>query len=509
MKLGELCDYLEGARYYGPRDFCREITGIACDSRKVVSGNLFVAVSGTRADGHDFAHDVAARGAAAIVTEKMVHLPKNIPHIVVPSSVVAVASLASGFCGVPSKRLSIVGITGTNGKTTTAYLLYSMLRASAKKVNILGTIHYQVGNKLIDSTQTTPGPIELHRLFREMLDLGTTHVVMEVSSHALAQGRTHGIEFQGAVFTNLTTDHMDYHSSLANYREAKAELFKTLPREAFAVFNRDDYASLYLNLGTRARTFWYGLGNGSGVRVELMDAYLGGMDIRLYNEQEEVVVSTRLMGSHNLYNILAASTAAVAMGVSLEDVKAGVESLALVPGRLEKVVNTNGYSVFVDYAHTPDALEAVLTALSPLVKNRLLLVFGCGGDRDKGKRPLMGHIGEKYSEYLWVTSDNPRTEQPMNIIKDIESGISGKTYSIEPDRKRAIEAAIKEAGKGDVVLIAGKGHEGTQIFADRIIPFDDREVVREMLTKNRTFRDVEGEEVVSPKQKAYAGVSLA
>ncbi|MFQ5862693.1 MAG: UDP-N-acetylmuramoyl-L-alanyl-D-glutamate--2,6-diaminopimelate ligase [Candidatus Brocadiales bacterium] len=509
MKLAVLCNYLEGAQYHGPRDFGREITGIACDSREVVRGNLFVAIPGTHVDGHDFIRDALARGAAAVVTEKMVHLPENIPHMVVPSSTVAIARLAHGFYGEPSKRLTIIGITGTNGKTTTAYLLSSMLRASAKKVGLLGTIHYQVGDKLIDSTQTTPGPVELHRLFREMLDLGTTHVVMEVSSHALAQCRTHGIEFHGAVFTNLTMDHLDYHSSLFNYREAKAELFRSLPIGAFAVLNRDDYTSLYLSLQARARTFWYGLSNGSGVRAELIDASLGGMDIRLSSKQEEVVVSTGLMGSHNLCNILAAATAAVAMGVSLEDVKGGIESLALVPGRLERVATANGYSVFVDYAHTPDALEAVLAALRPLVKNRLLLVFGCGGDRDKGKRPLMGYVGERYSEYLLVTSDNPRTEQPMNIIRDIEKGISGKAYRVEPDRKCAIENAINEAREGDVVLIAGKGHEGTQVFSDRVIPFDDREIVQEILARDRTVLSTTGGEVVSGKEKVCVGVSLA
>ncbi len=508
MKLAELCNYLEGAQYHGPLDLGRDITGIACDSRKVARGNLFVAVSGTHLDGHDFVHDALARGAAAVVTEKIVHLQKNTPQIVVPSSALALARLASGFYGVPSKELAIIGITGTNGKTTTAYLLHSMLRTSAKGVGLLGTVHYQVGNKLVDSVQTTPGPVELHRLFREMLDHGTTHVVMEVSSHALAQRRTHGIEFRGAIFTNFAMDHLDYHLTLSSYRDAKAELFRNLPMEAFAVLNRDDYTSMYLSLETRARTFWYGLGEGSGIKAELIGAHLGGMDIRLCSEQEEVVVSTKLMGNHNLCNILAASTAAVVLGLSLKDVKNGIESLAPVPGRLERVATTNGYSVFVDYAHTPDALEAALAALRPLVKNRLLLVFGCGGDRDRGKRPMMGYIGEKYSEYLWVTSDNPRSEQPAKIIKDIERGISGKAYRVEPDRKRAIEAAISEAGDGDVVLIAGKGHEGTQIFADRVIPFDDRKVVREALSKkNRTVKDVAGEEVM--KEKVHVGVSLA
>ncbi len=489
MKLSRLSRCLEGSSYFGPRgadadaDIDEEITGIACDSRKVSRGNLFVAVPGTRVDGHHFVYEALGRGAAAVVTEKGITLPEGVPHIVVPSSANAVADLASYFYGEPSKKLSIIGVTGTNGKTTTAYLLSSVLRAANKKVGLIGTINYQVGDELINSTQTTPNPVELHRLFREMVDLGTTHVVMEVSSHALDQRRTHGIEFSGAVFTNLTTDHLDYHRDLSCYREAKAELFKNLPVGAFAVLNRDDYASMYFSLQSHARTFWYGLGNGSGIRVELRNADLSGMDITLSTGQEEVVCRTSFIGRHNISNILVASTAALAMEVSLGEVKKGIESLRMVPGRLERVADTGGYTVFVDYAHTPDALEATLLALRPLVGNRLLLVFGCGGDRDKGKRPLMGRIGEKHSDCLCITSDNPRTERPLDIIRDIEEGMSGSAYLVEPDREYAIQGAINEARDGDVVLIAGKGHETTQVFSDRVIYFDDRETVLEALAK--------------------------
>ncbi|MCP4365290.1 MAG: UDP-N-acetylmuramyl-tripeptide synthetase, partial [Planctomycetes bacterium] len=267
------------------------------------------------------------------------------------------------------------------------------------------------------------------------------------------------------------------------YREAKAELFKNLPIGAFAVLNRDDYASMYFSLQSRARTFWYGLGNGSGMRAELRNTDLSGMDIVLSAGQEEVTCRTGFIGRHNISNILVASTAALAMGVSLGEVKKGIESLRMVPGRLERVADTGGYTVFVDYAHTPDALEATLLALRPLVDNRLLLVFGCGGDRDKGKRPLMGRIGEEYSDCLWITSDNPRTERPLDIIRDIEEGMSGGAHLVEQDRGYAIQDAINEARDGDVVLIAGKGHETTQVFSDRVIYFDDREMVLEALAK--------------------------
>ncbi len=507
MKLAELCDYTVGGRYNGHGGLDREITGIACDSRKVVQGNLFVAIPGTCVDGHDFIDEALSRRAAAVVTEREMRLPENVPNIVVPSSAVAVARLASGFYGEPSEKLSIIGITGTNGKTTTAYLLGSMLRASSKNVGIIGTINYQVGDRLIESTHTTPDPVELHRLFREMVDRGVTHVVMEVSSHALVQGRTHGIEFTGAVFTNLTTDHMDYHSNLYNYRDAKAELFRNLPLGAFCILDRDDYTGRYFSRQTDARTVWYSLNNGSGIRAELIDSHLNGMDVKLAAGREYVVVSTGLIGRHNLSNILVASTTAQALGVSLEEVKHGIESLEVVPGRLENVASAGGYSVFVDYAHTPDALESVLSALRPVVKNRLLLVFGCGGDRDRSKRPLMGGIGERLSDYLWITSDNPRTEPTMGIIKDIERGMSGGTYSVELDRRRAIEHAIDEAGEGDVVLVAGKGHERSQVLSDRAIYFDDREVVKEIVARNRGVCSTK--KAVSEKEKMHAGVSMA
>lgn len=497
VKLSRLFGCLDGARHIRHRDADLEITGITCDSRKVVQGNLFVAIPGRHVDGHIFIHEALSKGAAAIITERDLNLPGHIPLAVVPSSRVALARLASGFYGEPSKGLTIVGITGTNGKTTTAYLLRSILEASGKEVGLLGTVHHQAGDELIDSVQTTPDAVELHRLFRKMRDQGTTHVVMEVSSHALDQERTHGIEFHGAVFTNLTMDHLDYHSNMSSYRNAKARLFRDLSPRAFAVLNRGDYASIYFGLQTRARVFWYGLDQGSGIRARLVNLYLGGMAVGLSTAQEEVVVSTGLLGEHNLCNILAAATAAMAMGIGLKDVKRGIESLPPVPGRLERVATTGGYSVFVDYAHTPDAMESVLGALRTVVKNRLLVVFGCGGDRDRGKRPLMGHIGERYADCLWITSDNPRNEDPMDIIKDIVRGISGGAYRVEPDRRRAIESALSEAKVGDVVLIAGKGHEGMQIFSDRVVAFDDRAVVREILAGNRMGENFMGKEVAN------------
>lgn len=487
MKFSELCQGLNGAQIYNFQD--KHIRSISYDSRMVRPGDLFVAIAGTKTDGHHHLQDALNRGAVAVVTEKQTSLPEGISQVVVPSTRIALALLARAFYGEPSKKLTIIGVTGTNGKTTTTFLLRSILQASGKKVGLLGTIYYYLGDRLLPSTHTTPQSLELQAFFHEMLSKGITHVVMEVSSHALTQHRTHGIEFQGAVFTNLTMEHLDYHLSLQDYRDAKSRLFKGLPSEAFAVLNREDSSGEYMASQTRARVLWYGCGSPSELRAEVLREDLYGTEIRLSRGGEEAVIASPLIGRHNLYNILAASTGAAALGLGLREVKRGVESITMIPGRLERLASLDGPQVFVDYAHTPHALESVLGSLRPLVRERLLLVFGCGGDRDRGKRPAMGHIAEKYSDLFWITSDNPRTERPTDIISDIEKGTKGSGHRVQADRHQAIEEALSEARDGDVVLIAGKGHERTQIFAERIVPFDDREVAVGLLPRE----SIEGE----------------
>jgi UDP-N-acetylmuramoyl-L-alanyl-D-glutamate--2,6-diaminopimelate ligase len=329
---------------------------------------------------------------------------------------------------------------------------------------------------------------------REMLDAGISHVVMEVSSHSLVQRRVHGIDFKVAIFTNLTQEHLDYHKDMETYREAKALLFRDLSPEAVAVLNAGDAASHYLAKQTRARVLWYYPKATSGVRGEILNTSLEGTELMLSDGRGELLVRSPLIGMHNFSNLLAAATAAKALGVGLPEIKEGIESLECPPGRLERLPG-RGFQVFIDYAHTPNALEAVLETLRPLVENRLLLVFGCGGDRDRGKRPLMGQVAERYSDLFWLTSDNPRSEPPMQIIKEIEKGISGKSYRIEPDRRLAIEQALSHATRGDVVVIAGKGHEQTQDLGKLVVPFDDRDIVRQVLSKKATSKKEVAEEL--------------
>lgn len=503
MKLSRLCSALDGLEGVKLFDFQeRNVTGIAYDSRKVKPGYLFIAIQGSKTDGHAFLLEAVERGAVAVVTEKMVGLPekghvvaelarqsqppvepqRGLTQIVVPSSRKALACLSSCFYREASKHLTCIGVTGTNGKTTVSYLLRSILGASGRKAGLIGTVACFTGQRCIPSNHTTPESLEIHALLREMVNSGVTHVVMEVSSHALVQHRVHGIDFKVAIFTNLSQEHLDYHQDMETYREAKAFLFRNLSQEAIAVLNAEDSASQYLAQQTKAGILWYYPKATKGIRGEILSTTVEGTEVLLADGQDELLVKSPLIGKHNFYNLLSAATAAKAIGIGLLDIKKGIESLEGPPGRLERIPGP-GFQVFIDYAHTPHALEAVLETLKPLVENRLLLVFGCGGDRDRGKRPLMGQVAERHCDLFWLTSDNPRSEPPMQIIREIERGISGKSYRVEPDRRLAIEQALSQAGRGDVVLIAGKGHEQTQDLGKLVIPFDDRVVVLWTLSK--------------------------
>ncbi len=497
-KLSRLCsslDGLEGVKVFNFQE--RDITGIAYDSRRVKPGYLFVAVQGTKADGHTSLMEAVERGAVALVIEEPAvtdpvperyralseTILSGLTRIVVPSSRKALAYLSHHFYGEPSKQLTCIGITGTNGKTTVSYLLHSILRTAGNKVGLIEAVVCSSGQRYV------PESLELNCILRGMLDYGVTHVVMEVSSHALTQYRVHGIDFKVAIFTNLSQEHLDYHKDMESYREAKTLLFRGLSPEAVAVLNAEDSASQYLARQTSAQVLWYYPRSTKGIRGEILCSSLEGTDVVLsygvpgpLSLQEELEVRSPLIGRHNFYNLLAAATAAKALGVELVDIKKGIEFLECPPGRLERIAGP-GFKVFIDYAHTPHALEAALETLRPLVENRLLLVFGCGGDRDRGKRPLMGQVAERYADLFWLTSDNPRSEPPRQIIREIECGISGRSYRVEPDRRVAIEQALCQAVRGDVVLIAGKGHEQTQDLGKLVIPFDDRDVVRQVLSR--------------------------
>jgi UDP-N-acetylmuramoyl-L-alanyl-D-glutamate--2,6-diaminopimelate ligase len=458
------------------------IADVAYDARAVVPGALFVCVRGQRADGHDFAPDAVARGAAALLVERPLEL--RVPQLLVPDARVAMALAADAFFGRPSRELEVAGVTGTNGKTTTAFLLYSILAASGRRPGLLGTVEMRIGGERRSVVRTTPESVDLQRTFREMLEAGDRSCAMEASSHGSELKRLVGTRFGALAFTNLSQDHLDLHGTMEAYFDAKRRLF-TEPdvdgnRPPAAVNIGDPYgrrlAEELRGLGGRLVTF--GISDDADVRaanLELTPASTAfsaaGLELR-----------PRLRGRFNVENILAAVAAARLLGVEDAAIVRGVEHVAGVPGRFEAVDEGQAFAVIVDYAHTPEALENVLGEARRLAGNRVLCVFGCGGDRDRAKRPLMGKVVSRLADRAIVTSDNPRSEEPLAVIEEIRGGMSGD-YDVEPDRAAAIARAIEEADEGDVVVIAGKGHEQGQEFADRTIPFDDREVARDALRR--------------------------
>lgn len=481
MKLSQLKNVVPGARAINFHD--REIRDISCDSRDVSEGFLFVAISGEEQDGHPFAIDALANGAAAIVVERKLDLPEDTPQIIVNDSREAAALLSAKFYGYPSELLRVIGITGTNGKTTTSWMLRSILETAGKWTGLIGTIHYQVGERFIPAKNTTPSPVKINRMLADMHHAGQECAVMEVSSHSLAQKRVHGIEFDGAIFTNLTdNEHLDYHGTFAAYRNAKSRLFESLSRAGLAVLNIEDPSSGYLAQRTQARVITYGVSREADVRSIVTASSMSGSRFELYTPAGSVEVAAGFFGSYNVSNATAAAAAALDLGVDIESIKEGLENYTGTPGRLEAVDCGQDFSVLVDYAHSTDALANVLATLREAAPARIILVFGCGGRRDRGKRPKMGSIAKKYSDYFILTADNSRTEQTEDIIADIEEGVGECEYCVvEPDRSAAIRLAMAEARRGDVVLIAGKGHETYQVLGNTAAPYDDREKAREAL----------------------------
>ncbi len=478
MKLSDLVADLGGER----RHFREmEVRGVTCDSRRVEAGTVFVAVPGNRLDGASFSDEAIRRGCAAIVCEDA--LPgAPVPVIVVPSARQALADLSARFHDNPTAKLNVVGVTGTNGKTTTAWILRSIFEAAGEKAGLLGTIHHGLGARTVPSENTTPGADVLQRHFAEMAASGCKSAAMEVSSHALDQDRIRGVRFAAGVFTNLTRDHMDYHPTPEAYRDAKGRLFEALPARGIAALNADDPASDVYASRTQAHVVRYGIKRRAEVSGAVELGTFHGTRLRMRLGTEDLVIHTRLVGTHNAYNMLAAAACTWAMGYDLEHIKAGLENLAAVPGRLEPVDAGQDFAVLVDYAHTDDALRNVLECLKPLLRGRLIAVFGCGGDRDRGKRPKMARVASQLADQVILTSDNPRSEDPMDIIREIDAGIEAKSKRlIEPDRRLAIKLALSLARREDAVLIAGKGHETCQIFRDQAHAFDDRLVAREVL----------------------------
>ncbi len=476
MKLKELLKALKSYEIQGSED--TEIFDIQYDSRAVGKGSLFVAMKGEKADGNLFAPQAIEKGAVAVLTDKEKPF-EGAATVRVPNAREALARISAAFYGEPATKLKLVGITGTNGKTTTSFLVESILREAGLNPGVIGTINYRYAGKVLPAPNTTPESLDLQRLLRDMVDGGVKAVVMEVSSHALSQDRVAGLIFDAGVFTNLTQDHLDYHGTMEAYFEAKARLFTDFIDEGrAAVINMDDPKGEDLSKRAVGRVMGYGvkgIGIGRETNMYPKDIKLGveGIEGTLVTPSGDIKVKSSLVGEFNLYNILAAVGAGVGLGLPVEAIEKGISDLKNVPGRLERVDAGQPFTILVDYAHTPDALERVLSTIRGLTDKKIITVFGCGGDRDKGKRPIMGKIAAEYSDVVIVTSDNPRTEDPLKIIEDIKAGITG--VRVIPDRREAIREAIREANEGDVVLLAGKGHEDYQIIGKEKIHFDDRE----------------------------------
>jgi len=505
MKLGDLVKALERTAALPREALDREVLSIAHDSRKVVPGSLFVAVRGFHSDGHQFIPQAIERGAAVVVAEEdgTREGAGTVPIIRVPNSRAALARLAAVFYGHPSRRLKLIGITGTKGKTTTSYLVKSIIEAAGHAAGLIGTIDYRVGNRVYPAPNTTPESLDLQKLLAEMAEARAGYCVMEVSSHALALGRTDGCEFETAVFTNLAQDHLDFHNDMGSYFQAKLLLFTALASGRAAVINADDAAAREIIGKTKATVYTFGMSEGADIRPTREIGHgINGLSFSVHTPKGIVHVESPLVGKYNVYNILSAIGVGISQDFSVEAIAEGIRNMRAVPGRMEKVDEGQPFGVIVDYAHTEDSLAQLLDAVREVAKGRVITVFGCGGDRDRTKRPKMGAAVVKGSDAAIVTTDNPRTEDPLAIIREIEGGmapagarvsslagarkgVSGETpYLVSPDRREAIAEAVRIAEPGDVVVLAGKGHEDYQIIGTTKLHFDDREAAREEIRKS-------------------------
>jgi UDP-N-acetylmuramoyl-L-alanyl-D-glutamate--2,6-diaminopimelate ligase len=473
----------------------QRVTAIAYDSRAVQPGAVFVALRGLKADGASFAAQAASRGAIAIVADTARPAGIDRPWIHVADARLALALLADRFYDRPSRRMPVIGVTGTNGKTTTSYLLAAVLDAAGMTAGVMGTVAYRIGREEREASRTTPEAPDVQQLLAEMLASGCRSAVMEVSSHALALRRVDGMRFAAAVFTNLTRDHLDFHEDMEQYFAAKRRLFEMLEPDGVGIVNADDPRAPAL-VAASPRSLTYGIAQPADVTPGPFTLDIGGLTLDVRTPKGSVAVRSSLVGRPNVYNILAATATAVALDLPLDAVAKGVHALPGVPGRFE-VVSTapDDVTVVVDYAHTDDALRNLLETARPLAPRRLITVFGCGGDRDTTKRPLMGMVAARLSDVVIVTSDNPRSEDPARIIDDIRRGITPASHAGRPadvlsvvDRAQAIERAVSLAGAGDLVLIAGKGHEKYQQIGARVLPFDDVAVAREALARRQARR---------------------
>ena len=476
-----------------------EITGLFYDSRQVRSGGLFFALRGEKADGHDYIEQAVQRGASAVLMEERRALPPGVSGYLAPNGRRAMALAASAFYGDPTTGMSVVGVTGTNGKTTITYLLEAVLKAAGRRPAVMGTISYRYGDTVLPSLHTTPESIDLIRTIAEFRDLGADALIMEVSSHALEQHRVDGVRFDVGIFTNLTPEHLDYHRDMDAYFASKKRLFDLVAdRGGRAVLNVDDSYGARLSSEIDS-ALTCGAAQGADVRAVSWNLSMAGIEATLRTGGAESVLRSQLLGEYNLQNLLCAAGGAIALGIDPEEVVRGLNAAPTVPGRLERVENDRGALVLVDYAHTGDALEKVLVTLTALSPRRLMTVFGCGGDRDRTKRSVMGEIAARFSHLAIITSDNPRTEDPHAIVAEVQAGAErihpkpwsrqeagrreGRGFVSIQDRREAIDFAVSLLGEGDLLLVAGKGHEDYQIIGRERFHFDDREELRRALNR--------------------------
>lgn len=480
MKLSELLKNITPTRVIGDVDV--EITGVNIDSRKVEQGHMFIAMKGTMVDGHRFIAKAVEQGAKAILCEELPEDTNGCTFVQVESTEDCAGQVATTFYGNPTSKLKLVGVTGTNGKTTIATLLYNIFRKMGHKCGLLSTVCNYIEDEAIPADHTTPDPIELNRLLGRMADEGCEYAFMECSSHAIHQKRIGGLKFAGGIFTNLTRDHMDYHKTFENYRDAKKAFFDMLPKGSFAITNADDKNGMFMVQNTKATVKTYSTQRMADLKARIIECHFEGMYLDIDGRE----VGVQFIGKFNVSNLLAVYGAAIMLGKQPEDVLLVMSTLKSVSGRLEPISSPEGWTAIVDYAHTPDALENVLNAIHEVLdgKGKIITVCGAGGNRDKGKRPLMAREAVKQSDRLVITSDNPRFEEPQDIINDMLAGLDQqqmkKTISIA-DRREAIRTACMMAQKGDVILIAGKGHEDYQEIKGVKHHFDDREEVRKII----------------------------
>lgn len=462
----------------------KEICEIKYDSRSIKANNLFIAINGFEVDGHQYIAQAIENGATAIIIEKELEVyRKNVAYLKVKNSRQAMANLAKNFFNNPLKEIKLIGITGTNGKTTTAYLLYKILQRYAGQAALFGTIRNIVGSETISSKRTTPESLDLYRYFSQMEKKGIKYAVMEVSSHALDLHRVDFMDFEAAIFTNLSPEHLDYHQSLANYRKVKSRLFSQLKTDKYAIINADDPNSEYIKKKSNAQNLCYSLdAKSSDLYTTEFKLKQTGIEYRTGGKLA-ASFNLNLGGIFNIYNSLAVILTALVLGIDKKIIKKSLADLDSVPGRFEIINQDQNFQLIVDYAHTPDAMRNILEAALNIKKNKLIVLFGCGGDRDRSKRPLMAEIAEKYADSIIISNDNPRSESPAKIFKEIEKGFSSgfTNYQIIPDRKKGIKAAIELAEKDDLVLLLGRGHEKYQIIKKRKIELDDRQVAIQAL----------------------------